>query len=78
MNTALLREHIKSYLTKLQKEKTKHDEDIKERERRKAFFAGEQTNYGDDSPMPRRCGRLFARTAPYVTVEFIDLRCSPA
>lgn len=40
MNTALLRDHIKSYLDKLQREKTKHDEDLKEREQRKAFFSG--------------------------------------
>lgn len=40
MNIALLRQHIKSYLDKLQKEKTKHDEDLKEREQRKAFFSG--------------------------------------
>lgn len=40
MNTALLREHIKSYLDRLQKEKTKHDEDLREREQRKSFFSG--------------------------------------
>jgi hypothetical protein len=40
MNTALLREHIKRYLDKLQKEKTEYDEDLKEREQRKALFCG--------------------------------------
>ena len=40
MNTSLLREHIRSYLEKLQKEKTRHDEDLKEKEERKNFFRG--------------------------------------
>lgn len=40
MNISLLREHIKQYLDNLAKDKSKHDEDLKEREERKAFFQG--------------------------------------
>lgn len=38
MNISLLRDHIKRYLTKLAQDKTKHDEDLKERDERKIFF----------------------------------------
>jgi hypothetical protein len=40
MNIPLLRDHIKTYLLKLQKEKAKHEADLMEREQRKKFFRG--------------------------------------
>ena len=40
MNTSLLREHIANYLGNLQKDQKKHDDDLRERTERKAFFQG--------------------------------------
>jgi len=38
MNISLLRDHIKSYLRKLEKDKTKHADDLAEREKRKTYY----------------------------------------
>ncbi|MGA2302246.1 MAG: hypothetical protein ABSG77_16310 [Candidatus Acidiferrum sp.] len=40
MNTSLLREHISNYLRNLQNDRKKHDDDLRERAQRKAFFQG--------------------------------------
>lgn len=38
MNTSLLRDHIKSYIQKLSDDKTKHEDDLLEREKRKVYY----------------------------------------
>lgn len=40
MNTSLLRDHIKSYLRKLREDKTDHEDDLQEREKRKSSYQG--------------------------------------
>jgi hypothetical protein len=39
VNTSLLRDHIKNYLSKLRDEKVKHEDDLKERAKRKAYYS---------------------------------------